>query len=49
MHTCPDCGQACYCRGDIDDCDLGESAAQEACECCSANDPDDPDGTEDWV
>ncbi len=19
MHTCPDCGQACYCNGDIDD------------------------------
>jgi len=20
MHECPDCGQACYCGGDIDDC-----------------------------
>ncbi len=20
MHTCPDCGQACYCGGDVDDC-----------------------------
>lgn len=20
MHTCPDCGQACDCNGDIDDC-----------------------------
>jgi hypothetical protein len=19
MHRCPDCGQACYCHGDIDD------------------------------
>lgn len=19
MHECPDCGQACYCNGDIDD------------------------------
>jgi hypothetical protein len=19
-HTCPDCGQVCYCNGDIDDC-----------------------------
>lgn len=19
MHTCPDCGQACYCHGDIED------------------------------
>ena len=20
MHDCPNCGQACYCSGDIDDC-----------------------------
>jgi hypothetical protein len=20
MHTCPNCGQACYCGGDVDDC-----------------------------
>ena len=20
MHSCPECGQACYCHGDIDDC-----------------------------
>jgi len=19
-HTCPECGQQCYCNGDIDDC-----------------------------
>lgn len=19
-HTCPECGQMCYCNGDIDDC-----------------------------
>ncbi len=19
MHTCPECGQACYCHGDIED------------------------------
>ena len=19
-HTCPECGQACFCNGDIDDC-----------------------------
>ena len=23
MHTCPDCGQACYCCGDIEDHDTG--------------------------
>jgi hypothetical protein len=22
MHTCPECGQACYCHGDIDDCEV---------------------------
>lgn len=22
MHTCPDCGQECYCHGDIDDCQV---------------------------
>jgi hypothetical protein len=20
MHTCPECGQDCFCHGDIDDC-----------------------------
>ena len=23
MHTCPDCGQACYCCDDLDDCPSG--------------------------
>lgn len=22
MHTCPECGQACYCHGDIDDSEV---------------------------
>ena len=22
MHSCPECGQACYCGGDIDDCEM---------------------------
>lgn len=22
MHSCPECGQACYCGGDIDDVEL---------------------------
>ncbi len=29
MHTCPNCGQACYCCGDIDDHETGED---ENCE-----------------
>lgn len=26
MHECPDCGQACYCGGDIDDCEFEENS-----------------------
>jgi hypothetical protein len=22
MHYCPECGQACYCSGDLDDCEV---------------------------
>lgn len=29
MHTCPNCGQACYCCGDIEDHETGED---ENCE-----------------
>ena len=47
MHTCPDCGQACTCNGDIDDLLWGEDS-QESAKCthyleCEA-DADDPDG-----
>lgn len=24
MHSCQSCGCACYCGGDIDDCDVGD-------------------------
>lgn len=27
MHTCPNCGQACYCNGDIEDHDTGDEFA----------------------
>jgi len=41
-HECPDCGQACYCNGDIDDCFFDEGA--EKCthwrECDQENDDD---------
>lgn len=36
MHSCPDCGQACYCHGDIDDAEVEDpkfSAPQCVCEC----------------
>lgn len=31
MHTCPECGLACRCRGDIDDIEFD---APIQCECC---------------
>ena len=44
MHDCPECGQACYCCGDIEDHDTGERYTL-VCECCfdaeSVDDLDD--------
>jgi hypothetical protein len=31
MHSCPDCDQACYCSGDIEDHDTGEEFLVECC------------------
>ena len=32
MHSCPECGQACYCHGDIDDCEVEtEEYSSEHC------------------
>jgi hypothetical protein len=39
-HTCPHCGQYCTCRGDWDDCDIGEDPECEHC-------PDGFDGDDD--
>lgn len=44
MHACPECGQACYCNGDIDDCEL--PGGDLACDCCLLGLPYD-DG-DDW-
>lgn len=34
MHFCPECGQACYCHGDIDDCVVeDERYSAENCTC----------------
>jgi len=30
-HTCPECGQVCYCEGDIDDCVLDTDETAENC------------------
>jgi hypothetical protein len=51
MHTCPECGQACYCHGDIDDCEVETREYSAAnCTCCLAmvfDDEDDDEGTGD--
>jgi len=46
MHYCPECGQACYCHGDIDDC-VVETEKYSAARCthprtgdCDARDDD---------
>jgi len=39
MHSCPNCGQACYCHGDIDDCELESEA--DLCECPCEDDHED--------
>ncbi len=46
MHSCPACGQACYCHGDIDD----HENELEADECvCDCRDEDDNAADEDWL
>lgn len=40
-HTCPDCGQMCYCNGDIDDIDWGEwIGCNHYLECNKEENPD---------
>lgn len=41
MHTCPDCGQACYCCGDIEDHDTGEFDLCEHYKQCGGESIDD--------
>lgn len=44
MHDCYRCGQACYCHGDIDDCQVeDEEYAYMNCEGCGAADCVDDD------
>ena len=33
-HSCPECGEACYCNGDVDDALLDDEDAVENCEHC---------------
>ncbi len=43
-HTCPDCGQTCYCNGDIDDCCFDSPAAVLHCEHWRECEGEDYDG-----
>lgn len=45
MHSCPTCGQACYCGGDIVDIEA-DPTAEDRCTCC-VDEPDD-DGSADF-
>lgn len=47
MHTCPDCGQACYCHGDIDDHDTGEDDRCEHYLECNDGEYSDDDADDD--
>ena len=45
MHSCPRCGQACYCHGDIDDCMVETEAYSSAhCTCDCDGEPEEDDG-----
>ncbi len=46
MHSCPECGSACYCGGDVDDCEVGDEEAEENCTHCAEGDGDEDD--EEW-
>jgi hypothetical protein len=46
-HSCPDCGQACYCGGDLDDCLFDDTVAADLCTHCFAREDDgEADGLE---
>jgi hypothetical protein len=44
MHSCPDCGCACYCGGDIDDAEVGDENAEDNCTHCDEGITGDPEG-----
>lgn len=41
MHTCPDCGAACSCGGDIEDHDTGGEFVM-GCDHCDPDADDEP-------
>lgn len=40
-HECPDCGQVCYCRSDIDDCLFNFDEDVDGCTHCLYGDSDE--------
>jgi len=41
-HECPECGQVCYCNGDIDDCIIPSEESEMNCihyKKCTKEDP----------
>jgi hypothetical protein len=42
-HSCPDCGQACYCGGDIDDIFFEDSEEAMGCVHCLHEDKREDD------
>lgn len=46
-HSCPECGSACYCNGDIDDILIEDPVAERDCTCCLGRDDDDEPYDED--
>lgn len=42
-HSCPECGQTCYCGSDIDDCLFDFDEDSDACTHCVGKERDDED------
>ena len=45
-HECPECGQTCYCNGDIDDCCLNlpmDINKCKHCQICESKDDEEED------
>jgi hypothetical protein len=40
-HECPDCGQMCYCGGDIDDCCFNQEENVIHCSHCPEDDDEE--------
>jgi hypothetical protein len=49
-HECPDCGQTCFCNGDIDDCENNfEEDVINCTHCLLGKEDDEPEDVFDWA